>query len=254
MATAFDLEERLSRELHLIADELRVPPRPPIAEEARTGHRWYPLLVAAAVLVIVAAGIALVAGTHRSAPPVSPTHTPAPSPTPSRAAVHIPRTAPTIPYVLHKELHVGGATVAGKWTYVEHAGRTWIAERSDHTWWYGSDTTPTRIAVGEVVGRPVLATGNGTFAAMIVRSGNGTRLTGFETSSAGEGLGVVKVPAHGSDGAAVTVAAVTDQGNVFVSGGGVSLMWEPMQSGRPLIDLAKTAPGVSVSTMWRSFA
>lgn len=229
-----DIEETLTRELREVADGLRVPPLPAVSPDP--SRRWLPALAAAAVLLVVLGVVAVVAnGRDEQAPE------PAPTPTPSEAQApeRISRAAPTIPYVLGQRLYVDGEQVPGEWWSVDFGGDVWLGWRRDYTWWWGRGTDAQQIPVGFEIA-PAISP-NGEYIAYIADEG-GMLLTGFETASDGEGLGGVPVESPPRFSSQPSPRAVTDDGRVVVTGGGVSMLWQPLAGGGT-VDLTETAPG-----------
>jgi hypothetical protein len=235
-----DIEETLGRELREVASGLQVPAMPPVPQESpRTQRRWQPLLVAAAVVLIVAGAVALVAALQGGQ---GPQPTP-PLPTPTETAADIPTTAPEVPYVLDQRLYVDGERVPGAWWMVEVGDAGWIAQRTDYTWWWGRG--PDATAITELLEGSVPAISpDGRYVAYLGTE-NGGELTGFDTRPDGEGLGGVPVDLSGpQDGTALRVRAVTNDGLVIAQGQDVSLLWLPLTGdGSATVDLTRTAPG-----------
>ncbi|MGN6576985.1 MAG: hypothetical protein ACTHKG_15010, partial [Nocardioides sp.] len=178
-----DVEEILSRELHEVADGLRVPAMPALPREAAR-RPWRPLAAAAAAVVVVAGGVAVATRGDSPEPapapaPRTPTTTPSPStPSPSGSpsaspstaeTVTVPDAAPTVPYLVGRALYVDGERVPGEWWSVEAGQAAWLALRSDNTWWWGWDAEPHEIA-GPHDTPPVISP-NGKYIAYLTRNG-----------------------------------------------------------------------------------
>ncbi|MFC4783934.1 hypothetical protein ACT8ZV_05635 [Nocardioides sp. MAHUQ-72] len=235
-----DVEETLGRELRQVADGLQVPALPSLPEEPpRAPRSWQPLLVAAAVVLVLAGVVTLVA-TTRGGRDVQPAPQP-PSPGRTDSADPIPRTAPTVPYLLDQELYVDGEQVPGTWWSLQAGGSGWLALRADNTWWWGSGAEPMAIETRLEV--PPALSPDGTYVGEVVdEDGTGT-LTGFDTGFSGEGLGGVPVdPGSNQDGSTVTVRAVTDDGRVIAQGTRTAVLWLPLVD-NSTVDLTATAPG-----------
>jgi hypothetical protein len=237
---ANDIEETLSRELREVAGGLTVPGLPVLPQEQpRTHRRWQPLLVAAAVVLIVAGAVALVA-TMRDGQDVRPAPV---APTPTETVAEIPTTAPEVPYVLDQRLYVDGQRVPGSWWMVESGDAAWIAQRTDDTWWWGRGQDATAIPGLLEDSVPVISP-DGRYVAYL-SSANGGALTGFDTRPEGEGLGGVPADVSGpQDGTAFRVRSVTNDGRVIAQGQDDSLLWLPLVGdGSDTVDLTDTAPG-----------
>ena len=233
---ATDIEDTLGRELREVAAGLQVPAMPPVPEESPAAHRpWQPLLVAAAVVLIVVGAVAVVAS-FRGGQDVQP----APLGPPASVPADIPTTAPEVPYVLDHRLYVDGDRVPGAWWTVEVGDAGWIAQRTDYTWWWGRGQDAT--ALPGLTDQPPVISPNGRYVAY-VSTENGGELTGFDTRPDGEGLGAFPVDASGpQDGTALRVRAVTNDGMVIAQGQDSGLLWLPL-AGNDTVDLTKTAPG-----------
>ncbi|WP_167880546.1 hypothetical protein [Nocardioides guangzhouensis] len=237
-----DIEESLGRELREVADGLQVPPRPRLPRETvRPTRTWQPLLVAAAVVLLVAGTVAVLVTSRDGGEPE-----PAPSPTPTRidGSVTIPTTAPTVTYVLDSGLYVGGERVPGDWSQAWAGPKGWVAIRTDGSWWWGWGTDPQELDLPEDA-FPVLSP-RGTVIAETLTDNQQTQLTGFETRVGGEGLGGVPIePGSAGDGSQVRVRAVTDDGLVIAQGTDTAVLWRPLVDNRT-VDLTQTAPDVQV--------
>lgn len=231
-----ELEKTLARELNEVADRLPVPPRPQLAAadlpRAGRSRPWQPLLVAAAVLLV----IGLVAVVQRQQ--VGDSTEPAP-PAPSE----ISGEPPTIPYVLDQQLHVGGTVVPGDWSMVESRGAVWLARMADGSWWWGGPgVDPGRIEA--VIDQPPVLSPGGGYVGFVDLTGGEAHLTGFDTQPAGEGFGWARTDLPVTKGGVpIRVPAVTDDGDVLVQGTETRLMWRALyQDQRTVVDLDETAP------------
>ena len=235
-----DVEETLGRELREVAEDLHVPALPSLPQEpARAPRHWQPLLVAAAVVLILAGAVTLVATTRGGQEPQ-----PAP-PSPSRtdSVERIPRTAPTVPYVLDQQLYVDGEQVPGTWWSVQSGEAGWLAQRTDYTWWWGRGPTANAIE-GQLDVPPVLSP-NGEYVGEVVDDNGQGVLSGFDTGFSGEGLGGVPVDLGSrADGSTVSVRAVTDDGRVIAQGTKTAVLWLPLVD-NSTVDLTedRTGPG-----------
>ena len=238
-----DVEETLGRELHEVAHGLLIPAMPPLPQEPpRARRHWQPMLVAAAVVLIVTGAVAVVE-TTRGDQKLEPA---APSPSPSRteSALWIPTTAPMVPYVLEQRLYVDGAQVPGSWWSVRGGDAGWLALRTDNTWWWGRGAEQNEITGPHDV--PPVISPNGRYIAE-VRTENGEGiLTAFDTGADGETLGSVPVAlGDREDGSTVSIRAVTNDGKVIAQGTETSLLWLPLR-GNGTVDLSVTAPGQQI--------
>jgi hypothetical protein len=238
-----ELEETLARELHEVAGDVRVPPMPSVvpADEPhpRAARPWQPLMVAAAVALIV--GVVALTLSQQGADKPQPT--PSPSFTPSPRDATIRATAPTVPYVLDQQLYVNGSQVRGDWWFVQSRAGVWLALQSDGSWWWGGPgVDPGRIDAQ--MDQPPVISPNGRYVAFIDLSSGRARLTGFDTQPAGEGFGEAPIDLPSSeDGIPLRVRAVTDDGDVIVQGTRTSKMWRAQyQDQRTVVDLTETAP------------
>ncbi len=238
-----DVEETLGRELSEVADRLEIPPMPPLPQESpRVQRHWQPMLVAAAVVLIIAGAVAVVA-TTRGDQRLEPAP-PSPSPSRTESATRLPTTAPTVPYVLDQRLYVDGEQVPGTWWSVRSGDAGWLALRADNTWWWGRGAEANEIPGPHDV--PPVISPNGRYVAE-VRTENGEgMLTGFDTAAGGEPLGSVPVDLGDSqDGSVVSIRAVTNDGKVIAQGTNTSLLWLPL-AGNATVDLSATAPGQQI--------
>lgn len=235
-----DVEETLRRELHAVADGVRIPPLPSLPAEPRRRARphplphWQPLLAAAAVVVILAGSFLALANTRGEQHP-QPTQ-----PSPTVAKEQIPRTAPTVPYVLDRKLYVGGRQVPGTWWSVQSGAAAWLALRADNTWWWGRDAEP--IAIEARLTEPPVLSPDGKYVAEVIDDHGRPMLSGFGTGFSGEGLGGVPIAEEPGDTSAVRVRAVTDDGRVIAQGPRGALLWLPLVD-NSTVDLSRTAPG-----------
>jgi hypothetical protein len=236
-----DIEETLGRELREVADGVTVPPRPRVPHgSARPPRSWQPLLVAAAVVLLVA-GTLLLVNTRGGGEPE-----PAPSPPPTRIddSVSIPTTPPEVTYVLERAMYVDGDRVPGSWAQVWAGSKGWIAIRTDGSWWWGWGAEPQELSGARDL--PPVISPDGAVVGEIRADGGQTQLSGFETRFGGEGLGVVPIePGSAEDGSRVRVRAVTDDGIVIAQGGSTAVLWRPFVDNET-VDLTETAPGIQV--------
>ncbi|HYJ69269.1 MAG TPA: hypothetical protein VEX15_16585 [Nocardioidaceae bacterium] len=212
------VEEILSRELREVADGLPVPALPPLPQEPPdTRRHWPPLLVAAAVVLIVAGAVA-VALSRDDAPP-APTPDPVETPTVVRS---LTPEAPTVPYVFDDKLYVDGEQVPGSWWEVSYAGDAWVAERNDLTMQWGTDAEPHDFP-GELILQPHLSP-DGTLLAVSTTADGGQVLL-IDTQS-GETVNALPTDADGSRGGNdIGVVAVTDDAKVFLDSDAAQLTW-----------------------------
>lgn len=248
-----EMENALARELHEVADGVHVPPMPllppPDEQRSLSTRLWAPLLVAAAVVLLVG-GLALTLD-GRDDPAVpsgpGPSGTPTSSPSSNRQDGTISSAAPTVPYVLDQRLYVDGAQVPGAWWSVESRGGQWLAVQTDGSWWSGGPGRDTGPIAAEVDQPPVMSP-NGRYVALIDLSSGVPTVTGFDTLPAGEGFGSAPIELPRTEGGvAPRVRAVTDDGTVIVQGRRISLMWLAQQGGQQtVLDLFETAPDQQV--------
>jgi hypothetical protein len=244
-----ELENTLARELHEVAGDVRVPPMPSVVPaphrlRPRAAGLWQPLLVAAAVVLIV--GVAALVLSRLGGDRPEPTPAPSPSGTPSAGTVQdttIPVTAPTVPYVLDQRLYVDGRQVPGAWSFVESRAGVWLAQQYDGSWWWGGPGVDTG-RIDAQLDQPPAISPNGLYVAFVDLSSGGARLTGFDTRSAGEGFGQAPIDLPSTEGGVpIAVRAVTDDGDVIVQGTRTSLLWRALDQGRQtVVDLTETAP------------
>jgi hypothetical protein len=232
-----NVEETLSRELHQVADGLQVPQLPELPQEpASRGWHRHPLLVAAAVALIVAGAVA--AATMRDGGDVPDPAPAPPTPTPSRTSVPLTADAPTVPYVLDGRLFVRGEQVPGTWWAVKHAGSTWVAHRDDDTWWWGTDTEPIGFE-GTVILEPQLSP-DGSLVAVATTADDGEVIL-FEAGPDGETIG--ELPFDWRDPGSrdrFGVVAVTDDVTVILQGVDSQLLWRGPDGGP--VDFGASAP------------
>ncbi len=205
-------------------------------EPRRTGGRWVPVLVAAAVVLVIAGAVAVTTITRDGRRP-----TPAPpEPSPTQVAT----TTPIVPYVLDERLFVGGERVAGEWSQVWSGAAAWIALGADYeTWSWGTGSVPGQIEGAGGNDIPAISPG-GEYVAYVDSSDS--VVTGFETATGGEGFGAEPIKVSDpADGDPVGVKAMTDDGLVIVQGLRTSLLWRPLVDGET-VDLGETAPGVRI--------
>lgn len=242
-----ELENVLARELHEVADGVRVPPMPalPTTEAPPANRRWQPLLVAAAAVLIV--GVAALVLSQRDGGSVEPAP-PGPTRITDPAApddATISTAMPTVPFIVDGRLYVDGAEVPGErwWGLQSHAG-VWLATQgSSGSWWWGGPGVDGGQLEGQFDQPPVLSPNGGYVAYVDVSSGR-AEVNGFTTDPSGEGFGLplTGLPAV-EDGLPIRVRAVTDDGDVIVQGTQTSIMWRT-QSGteHDTVDLSETAP------------
>ena len=231
-----ELEKTLARELNEVADRLHVPPRPVLAPASlpRTGgsRRWQPLLVADAFLLVLGLVALVQARQGGDSPEPAP---PAPS--------TIPGGAPAVPYVLDRQLHVGGSVVPGDWWSVESSGEVWLAQQTDGSWWSGGPGLDPG-EIDAVLDQPPVLSPEGGYVGLVDLTGGRAHLTGFDTQPAGEGFGWARIDLPTTEGGVpIRAAAVTDDGDVIVQGTETRLMWRALyQDQRTVVDLSETAP------------
>ena len=132
----------------------------------------------------------------------------------------------------------------GSWWSVESAGRFWLAQQSDGSWWYGSPGFEAEKIEGQFDQPPVISP-DGRYIASVSMQDGAALVTGFETKWSGEGLGGFELPLLEGDGT-VRVRAVRNNGDVIVQGRRTSLLWQPMDPEQPRVDLSQTAPDQQV--------
>ena len=169
---SFNIEIDLVRELHEVAEGVEVPAMPPLPSESHPRPRWQPLLVAAAVVLIVLGAVAGVLALGGGDDAIEP----APSPSPTVAtdgATEDPAepealstAPPSVPYVVGNRLFVAGKQVPGNdWAWVTGTDTGWVAGgfdggESTYSWGYDADTPADRgvhaPAAGRLAGRRLL--------------------------------------------------------------------------------------------------
>jgi hypothetical protein len=246
-----DLETALVRELHQVADGVEVPAMPALPSEPHTRSVWAPLLVAAAVVLIIVGAVATVTTLGGDDGPQ-----PAPSPSPSVVTEDptedsaeqgpVSTAPPNTPYVVNDQLFVGGQQVPGNdWANVRGTDTGWVAARFDGgemTNWWGYDAEPQRIE--GFVHQGLAVSPDGHYWAAIVDDGQSQGLlTGADTESGGEGFGGTRVDRI-RGGVYTSAAAVTEDGLV-ITGSGPAVLWKPLVDGTT-VDLGETAPGQTV--------
>ncbi|WP_243058162.1 hypothetical protein [Nocardioides sp. SR21] len=227
-----DVEEILNRELHEVADGLRVPPLPTLSEDTRR-RPWLPVLAAAAALLVVLGVVAVVAINRGGTAPE-----PAPSPTETASTappVPVSTDPPTVPYTLDGRLYVDGEQVPGTWWYLSVGGPTWLAMNADdQTWYWGRGPELNEVTDMWVDLAPVLSP-DGRFVAVVRDYG----LASLDDTSDGGEVGSLPVQLGEPE---LRIRAVTDDGWVIVQGARTATLWQPLADGRT-VDLAVTAPG-----------
>ncbi|WP_193609861.1 hypothetical protein [Nocardioides lijunqiniae] len=240
------IEDMLTRELHDVAGAVQVPPMPALPTEESTPRvaRYAKPLLAAAVVALVIGLVAAVAGRGGDDKPQ-----PAPSPSPTVTdPASVSTEAPTVPYVVDGRLYSGGEQVPGQWWALQTGGEVWLATQSDGSWWWGRPGGEPRRLEGEVQQSPALSP-DGRYVAWIDVSSGQAVLTGADTQPAGEGFGAAPIEdlPTSEEGVGLTVPAVTNEGDVFVTGWRTRLMWRAQfEDQRTVVDLAETAPGQRV--------
>ena len=230
-----DVEEDLMRELRQVADRVEVPAMPDLPSDPPHPFVWQPMLVAAAVLVLVVGVIATVLSLDGDR-----AIQPAPSPTPTEAVERLTADPPTVPYVLGDVLYVGGERVPGAWFDVDGTDTGWVGVRTDGSYAWGYDAEPHAIE-GVLNQPPVVSPGGGYVASVTDEDGQGM-LNGFDTDPAGEGFGLgVEVPVI-MQGVYSRAVAVSDDGVVIAGGADFQEVWRPLDGGS-VTQLADTAPG-----------
>ncbi len=242
-----ELENTLARELHEVADGVRVPPMPalPSVEDRGSPARlWRPLLVAAVVTLIV--GVAAVVRSQHDDDSVQPA-----PPGPTRATdpaaptvTAIPATTPTVPFIVDRRLYVDGAQVPGEWWGLQSHAGVWVATQFDGSWWWGGPGVDAQRIDGQFDQPPVLSPGGGYVAYVDVSSGRAS-VNGFTTEPSGEGFGPTPLDdlPPTEDGIPIRVRAVTDDGDVIVQGTRTSLLWRTRSGDQQAVaDLSRTAP------------
>lgn len=208
--------------------------------QRRRVRTWQPLLVVAVVGLVI--GVTALLFSQRDGDEEQPAPSPTASSAPTQEPEEVSVEPPTVPYILDQRLYVDGVQVPGTWWYVESGGDTWLAQRSDGSWWWGAPGVDGGRIDARVDQPPVLSP-DGAYVALIDLTER-PMLTGFDTFPAGEGFGSAPVDLPSSeDGIPLRVRAVTDEGEVIVQGTRTSLMWLPLSQARPnVVDLDETAP------------
>ncbi len=245
---SFNIETDLVRELHEVAEGVEVPAMPPLPSESHPRPRWQPLLVAAAVVLIVLGAVAGVLALGGGDDEIEP----APSPSPTVAtdgATEDPAepealstAPPSVPYVAGNRLFVAGKEVPGNnWAWVTGTDTGWVAggfDGGESTYSWGYDAEPQRIE--GLMHQPPAVSPSGGYWAAILDQGNEGLLTGADTARGGEGLGGTPIEVL-NRGVYSSVAAVTDEGLVITGGAGDQILWRPLVDGET-VALAETAP------------
>ena len=183
-----EIEDTLARELRQVAEGIDVPTLPDLPSDPPSRFAWAPLLVAAAVLVLVVGVLATVLSLDDDRRPQ-----PAPSPTPTEAAERLTTDPPTVPYVLGDALYVGGRQVPGAWFHVDGTDTGWVGIRTDGSYWWGYDAQPN--AIEGVLEQPPVVSPSGEYVGYVLDEDGQGMLTGFDTDPAGEGFGLgVELP------------------------------------------------------------
>ncbi|MEO3752596.1 hypothetical protein [Streptomyces sp. B6B3] len=229
-----DVEEILRREFREVASDLRVPVRPPMPREpVRSQRLWRPLLVAAAVTLVVVSAVAVVLSYRDGGRPQ-----PATSATERPSVRPLTADAPTVPYVFDGRLYVGGEQLPGTWWTVNQAGGAWAAQRDDDTWWWGTGAEEHAIS-GTVILQPRLSPDGRLLAVGTTQDGGQVLL--IDTQS-GETVNTLQIDATGpGDPNALGVVAVTEDTKVFLESDSRRLMWLAAE-GNETVDLDTTAP------------
>lgn len=232
-----DDEKILSRELREVASGLTIPPRPQMpAERRRIQHLGRPLLVAAAMIVVAAGGVAVLApfgddgGQRPAASP--PVETPADEPTVRPLTADVP----TVPFLFDGRMYVDGEQVPGTWLTMHQADGAWTAQRADNTWWWGTGADENPIA-GPVVLQPRISP-DGSLLAVATATREGGQVLLIDTRS-GDTVDALQTSAEQGSSDHLGVVAVTDDAKVFLQSDSRRLMW---LDGDETVDLATTAP------------
>ena len=171
---------------------MEVPALPPLPDDNRSRSVWLPLLVAAAVLLVVLGAVAAVTalgGERELQPAPSPSPTVATEATARRGRVH--RATERSRTSFRDRLYVGGEQVPGDWSWAARApGPHWIGGRLDGTSWWGYDAEPQRLDGFMQPTAAPLARAVATWARILDEGADGL-LTGADTESGGEGFGGV---------------------------------------------------------------
>lgn len=232
-----EIEDTLSRELRQVAEGIEVPAMPdlPVGSPSRP---WWPTLLVAAALVLVA--LATVATLARLGSDSRPQPAPSPTPTPTEAVEPPTTDPPTVPYVVDGRLFVGGEQVSGEYYSVDGTSTGWVATRTGNTYAWGYDAQPNGIE--GVLNQPPAVSPSGEYVGYVADEDGQGMLTGFDTDPAGEGFGLgVEIPLL-VQGVASRAVAVTDDGAVIAGGADFQEVWRPLDGGT-MTQLADTAPG-----------
>ncbi|NEE03323.1 hypothetical protein [Phytoactinopolyspora halotolerans] len=238
-----DVEEILTRELRDVASGLEVPVRPLMPQDGRQIQRpWRPLLVAAAMILIVAGAVAAVSSYRGDGVPQPATSPPIETPDeePEEPPAR-PLTAdvPTVPFLFDGRSHVDGEQLPGSWGVVNTAGGTWTAQRADGSWWWGVDTEQNAIA-GTAILQPRLSPDGALLAVGTVTQEGGQALL-IDTRS-GETVNTLQSDVTGpGDPDALGVVAVTNDAKVFLESNNRRLMWLAAE-GDETVGFDETAP------------
>ena len=236
---SFDVETVLVRELHEVADG-RGGPRAPAAAERDNRSRpvWQPLLVAAAVVLIVLGAVAAVTALGGGERELQP----APVPVPDRGHRRRDRgltdeavstAPPTIPYVSGTGCTSAASRSRDDWAWVTGTGTHWIGGRlrRRHLLVGVRRRTPTHRRVHQpTAGRSLPAAATGPDSSTRATTG---LLTGADTESGGEGFGRDSDRVPSPRGLHVRVAAVTDEGMVITGATGSSSCGGHWSTARP---------------------
>ena len=121
-----DVETQLRQEFGHLAGTITVPAAPGVAGvSVRPHRRWVlPATVAAAVLLLLV-GVTVAIG-HRHGP--------------TQPTDGVPKSIPTVPFVLRQILYVDGSPMPGRWYEVVSAGDSWVAGKRGSGWWWSAAT------------------------------------------------------------------------------------------------------------------
>ena len=209
-----DIEETLSRELREVADGLSVPALPPLPQEPPRGARhWQPLLVAAAVVLVVAGAVAAVA-TDRGGQEPDPAP---PQPSPTRSSRHV-RCPDRADHPLRGRPAVVRRRRAGARHLVVGAGRRRRVARAAHG---------QHLVVGPRAGAAPDRPASTTYPRSSRRTGGTSPRSTPRTDGPADRLRhrvrggpgwCPHRPRRPPDGSTVSIRAVTDDGQVIVQG------------------------------------
>ena len=118
------IEELVRNELRSVAEQVVVPPLPPLDDHRRN---WRLVVAAAAVVALVIGGVTVLLGrgTDRPERPIE-----------KPKVVHVDGSAPTIPWIDGENLYAGGERIPGRWAEMVSGGGIWVARRHDlHAVW-----------------------------------------------------------------------------------------------------------------------